>query len=109
MGKIKLSLTDRQLQSRSKEELTRYIKHVLLNAGMVYKDLDQLGLDSKDEMVKQLKNDLKYTILPPWTHHTKADLKDMDRLRPDQWYKCGYNGDSYWDQNCACCDDEEED
>ena len=75
-----------------------YIKHAALNLGMVYKNLKNMSTKHPQEdsiitsikrRLGELQNDLKYTVLPPWTHHTGEELKDLKRNAVLKWFECG--------------------
>jgi len=86
-----------------------YIKHAALNLGMVYKNLKNMTTKHPQEdsivasikrRLGELQNDFKYTVLPPWTHHTEEDLKDLERNSVLKWFECGAMSDEDYKRKC---------
>ena len=123
MMTIYMKITRNQLREIIREELNSpneeniaigrgeaYIKHAALNLGMVYKNLKNLPVKHPQEdsivasikrRLGELQNDLKYTVLPPWTHHTEEELKDLERNTVLKWFECGaMESDEDYEREC---------
>ncbi|MAE81101.1 MAG: hypothetical protein CMB80_00085 [Flammeovirgaceae bacterium] len=88
----------------------QYIKHAALNLGMVARNVigffkkhpEEKDLpDSIRRRLAELQNDFKYTVLPPWTHHTDEDLQDMAKHTVWKYFPCGYmESDEEYEKEC---------
>jgi hypothetical protein len=95
------------------EEISRaeqYVKHAALNLGMVYRNLKNMPFkhpkeedvpDSIKRRLSELANDLYYTVLPPWTHHTDEDLQSMAKHTVWKYFLCGaMESDEEYEKEC---------
>jgi hypothetical protein len=100
----------RNLEEASLAQKTEeYVKHTALNLGQAARavvNLHKMHPDESDlprsirRSLLELANNLYYAIIPPHTHHTPDELKDLARLRVWEWFLCGYGDREYWQSHC---------
>jgi hypothetical protein len=97
--KEKRAMSKQASVKKLKRVLTEYINHSALNLGQAARDVRYIhdyprkkGLANVKARLKSLANNLKYTALPPRTHHTVEELKEIaGKLEAAKQFKRGYN------------------
>jgi serine/threonine protein kinase len=94
----KLFKLTKKSEDRDVSRYEKYIKHTALNLGQAARDAryihDYPGAEGIMESVKlrlnSLANNLYYATIPPWTHHSDEELKDVAKATVMEWFNHGY-------------------